>query len=71
LQALKVGEFSVIYQEICKVACARITQDSATQMEPEIMSASRADEDKLFMVAKISALESEVARKEQEAQKRS
>jgi hypothetical protein len=71
LQALKIGEFSFIYQEICKAACLRIMQDSATQMEPEIMPASKGDEDKMLMVAKINALESEVACKQQEAQKRS
>jgi hypothetical protein len=71
LQALKVGEFAFIYQEICKAASAMIMQDSATQMESEIMPPSKADEDKLLMVAKISSLESEVACKQQEAQKRS
>ncbi|XP_033609685.1 A-kinase anchor protein 9 isoform X6 [Cryptotermes secundus] len=70
ISALKVSEFSIIYQEICRAAYGRIMQDSATQMEPEIMPASRADEDKPLMVAKISALESEVACKQQEAQKR-
>lgn len=71
MQALKVGEFSIIYQEICKAAYARIMQDSATQLEPEIMPSSTADEDKPLMVAKNNALESEVACKQQEAQKRS
>jgi hypothetical protein len=69
LQALKVGEFSFIYQEICKAASAMIMQDSATQTETEIMPLSKAEEDELLMIARISALESEVACKQQEAQK--
>jgi hypothetical protein len=71
LQALKVGEFSFIHQEICKAASVRIMQDSATQMGSEIMAPSKADENKLLMAARISALESEVACKQKEAQKRS
>lgn len=71
MQALKVGEFSFIYREICKAASAMIMQDSATQTGSRMMPASTADEDELLMIARISTLESEIACKEQEAQKRS
>ena len=71
LQALRLSEFSLVHQEICRAAYARTMQDSATQMESDTVATSRASDNQQLMVARIATLENEMVRRQQESLKRS
>lgn len=70
-QALRLSEFSLIHQEICRAAYARTMQDSATQMESGTVAPSTASDNQQLMVARIAALENEIVCRQQESLKRS